>query len=79
MAIEDGVVLARALADAPSIEAGLTRYEDARRPRTGFVQDRSRERVRRLHGSNPEGYERKSSGDEETLGLFGYNPATVAV
>ena len=41
MAIEDGVVLARCLADAPDVESGLRRYEDARRPRTKAMVEAS--------------------------------------
>ncbi len=44
MAIEDAVVLGRALCDvdAGQVEAGLTRYEEARKERTGRVQIGSR-------------------------------------
>lgn len=41
MAIEDGVVLARCLADAPDVESGLRRYEDLRRPRTRAMVEAS--------------------------------------
>jgi FAD-dependent urate hydroxylase len=37
LAIEDAVVLARCLRDAPSVAAGLTRYEEVRRPRVDRV------------------------------------------
>ncbi len=37
LAIEDAVVLARCLRDAPSVAAGLTRYEKLRRPRVDRV------------------------------------------
>lgn len=41
MAIEDGVVLARCLADASDVESGLRRYEDLRRPRTRAMVEAS--------------------------------------
>jgi 2-polyprenyl-6-methoxyphenol hydroxylase-like FAD-dependent oxidoreductase len=41
-ALEDAVVLARALKDAPSIEAGLRAYEASRIPRTSFITSASR-------------------------------------
>lgn len=41
MAIEDGVVLAQCLANAPDIESGLRRYEDLRRPRTRAMVEAS--------------------------------------
>ena len=41
MAVEDGVVLARCLADAPDVESGLRRYEQARQPRTRALVEAS--------------------------------------
>jgi salicylate hydroxylase len=48
MALEDAVVLGRALAGAPTLADGLGRYEAARRPRTGRVVDASRRQGRLL-------------------------------
>ena len=47
MAIEDGYVLARALADEPSVEAGLARYVRERQPRTAQITLKSRENFER--------------------------------
>jgi 2-polyprenyl-6-methoxyphenol hydroxylase-like FAD-dependent oxidoreductase len=46
MAIEDAVVLARALGAAGSVAAALAGYESRRRPRTKWVLDRTRDRDR---------------------------------
>lgn len=52
MAIEDGFVLAGALADTPDVAQALRRYEELRRPRTTRVQLESRERGRTYHLSS---------------------------
>ena len=55
MAIEDGYVLAAALARYGSdVEAALRAYEAERRPRTARVQLEARERGRTYHLSTPE-------------------------
>ncbi|MDG4792894.1 FAD-dependent monooxygenase [Micromonospora sp. WMMD1082] len=46
MALEDAVVLAESLRAAGSVDAALTAYESRRRPRTRWVQDRTRDRNR---------------------------------
>jgi salicylate hydroxylase len=52
MAIEDGYVLARSLAEEATPEAGLARYEARRRPRTSRVQLEARERGKTYHLSS---------------------------
>ena len=52
MAIEDGFILARALAEIGGTEAALRRYEDARRERTARVVRGSNDNTKRFH--NPE-------------------------
>ncbi|HVV93185.1 MAG TPA: FAD-dependent monooxygenase [Hyphomicrobiales bacterium] len=50
MALEDGLVLARALEQSDgAVEEGLARYEEARRERTHRVVERSAENVIRFH------------------------------
>lgn len=52
MALEDGLVLARALAKYPrNINAAFTRYEIARRERTGRIVLGSAENAKRFHNS----------------------------
>ncbi|MBL8642521.1 MAG: FAD-dependent monooxygenase [Rhodospirillaceae bacterium] len=77
--IEDAVVLARAFQQAKSVAEALLRYENARRERTTFIQMASRAAQERLQGGKADGYTKKEHKNEEFLGLFSYNPATVAV
>ena len=51
-AIEDGFILARALAQFPEVEEALRRYEDARRDRTARMVRASNDNTTRFH--NPE-------------------------
>ncbi|MEV4625856.1 FAD-dependent monooxygenase [Micromonospora sp. NPDC049523] len=46
MALEDALVLARALVGAETVTEALARYESRRRPRTKWVLDRTRDRDR---------------------------------
>ncbi|MFN7173383.1 MAG: FAD-dependent monooxygenase [Thermaurantiacus tibetensis] len=75
-AIEDAMVLARALADFPLAEA-LARYEAARRERTAMVQLQSRLLGLRFQGRDPESLGRGPLRNEEELGLFVYDAVTV--
>lgn len=77
-ALEDALVLARALADLPAGEA-LARYEAARRARTAMVQLQSRLLGLRFQGKDPEAIGRGPLRNEEELGLFAYDPVTVAI
>ncbi len=79
MGIEDGVVLGRAFAASESIEEALERYEAARKERANFVLVRSRAARERLQGDHPEQYDDSKHKNEESLGLFEYNPGTVPV
>jgi salicylate hydroxylase len=51
-AIEDGFILARALAQFPDVAQALRRYEDARRDRTARMVRASNDNTKRFH--NPE-------------------------
>jgi salicylate hydroxylase len=81
LAIEDGVVLARALGSAESLEEALRRYESARIPRAAFVVRESRAAVKTFHSREPELYAQRTGGRaaDERLGLFDYNPVTAPV
>jgi salicylate hydroxylase len=77
MAIEDGMILGRAFAEAPNLQEALTRYEAARRDRANGIQLASRYQGTQHHGSTASG---PSSGKTAaTLGLFSYNPATTPI
>jgi salicylate hydroxylase len=75
LALEDAVVLARALASCPSIPEALARYAALRQPRGAEAVLESRAAGARLHG---EGQDPRTR-NEETLDYFRYDPATVAL
>jgi salicylate hydroxylase len=77
MAVEDGMVLARALADSDDVERALARYEAARYERATFVQLRSREVPKVFHAQNTDDYGPERHQTEEALGLFNYDPVNV--
>ncbi len=79
LAIEDGVVLARALAESSGVETALWRYEAARIPRAAYVTHESRLAVKSFHSDQPERYAERTGGRaaDERLGLFDYNPVTA--
>ncbi len=81
LAIEDAVVLARALTQASDVETALQCYEAARRPRATFVLLKSRDAGKQFHHSNPDNYGERANGRsaDEGLGLFEYNPVTAAI
>ncbi len=79
MAIEDGMVLARAVAAAADWPEALTRYENARRERGTFVMLQSHVNARRIYSRDPDSLNRNSHRNAESLGLYDYNPLTVAV
>lgn len=77
--IEDSIVLARALAASDTIAEGLTRYEKARYERATFIQQESNANADRMQGQNTDLFGMESLKDEESLGLFHYDPRTVEV
>ncbi|MEQ9109245.1 MAG: FAD-dependent monooxygenase [Rhodospirillaceae bacterium] len=79
MGIEDGVVLGRAFGASDTIEEALTRYEAARKERANSVLVNSRAARERLQSDHPEKYDDSKHKNEESMGLFEYNPGTVPV
>lgn len=81
LAIEDGVVLARAFGAASSVPEALSRYENARRERASFVFNESRRAVRKFHGGDPARFTQAVDNKpvDEGLGLFAYDPSRIAV
>jgi salicylate hydroxylase len=81
LAIEDGVVLARAFTASSSVEEALHRYEAARRERASFVVHESRKAGKQFHAPDTDSYAKRTSGRaaDEGLGLFAYNPVTQPV
>lgn len=78
-AIEDGVVLARAIAASDRLAEGLERYENARIERATMIQQESNANANRMQDKDADSFDRKEIRNEETLGLFAYDSATVPV
>jgi len=79
MALEDAMVLARALQAAGDWREGLARYEAARRERGAFVMRESHVNARRMYSRDPDNYSSSSHRTAESLGLYAYDPVTVPV
>lgn len=72
MALEDAVVLARAIAGCPGDpEGALEAYGRARLPRTRAIMAASASGAERLQAARPD-----PSRNEDVLGIFAYDPAT---
>jgi salicylate hydroxylase len=78
-AIEDAVVLARALALSGTAAEGLARYVAARRTRTNFIQAESNANADRLQGNDSDLFGLGKLVNEESLGLFDYDCRSVTV
>jgi salicylate hydroxylase len=74
MALEDAIVLARALAEAGSADEGLVAYDHARVERTGMVSRESALGAERLQRLDPEALRGVPPKGEDALGLFFYDP-----
>jgi salicylate hydroxylase len=77
--IEDAVVLARALAVSSTAAEGLSRYQAARHERATFIQLESNANADRMQGQDTDMFGMEGLKDEESLGLFTYDPRSVAV
>lgn len=76
MAIEDGVIIGRAFAEAATVTEAFARYEAVRKPRTDFIQRQSALGADRLQ------FEVARTGlppaeTEDSLGIFHYDPSTA--
>ncbi len=79
MALEDALVLSRALLAAGSVTEALARYEQARVARANFVLLASRENGINLTTTDPDRYDEATHRNEESLDLASYNAVTVPV
>ncbi len=79
MAIEDGLVMARALEVADDWREALERYEAARYERGTFVMCESHVNAERIYKRDPDKIDRKTHRNAESLGLYDYNPVTVEI
>ena len=78
-AIEDAIVLARALEASNSPAEGLKRYVIARHDRGTFIQAESNANAERMQRSDSDLFGIEKMRDEESLGLFEYDCRTVSV
>jgi salicylate hydroxylase len=78
-AIEDAVVLARAMAAAQTAAEGLHRYQAARLERAHFIQLESNANADRMQGPDSDLFGLGRIRNEESLGLFDYDCRTVPV
>ena len=81
LAIEDGVVLGRCLAEACDLPPALALYERLRKPRADAAQRHSLARADALQGAFVDNFDaRRDAEDTRLLGaLFAYNPATTSL
>lgn len=81
LAIEDGVVLGRALTAASTVDEALRRYEAARMERAAFVVLESRKAGKQFHARDTHTYRERTNSQaaDEGIGLFSYNPTTQPV
>ena len=75
-AIEDAVILCRALMEFGDAHEALRRYENARRDRVNVIHRESFSGGERLMQQDPDELARKPVTTEDTLGLSLYDPAT---
>lgn len=75
-AIEDGMVLARALM-AFGAQEGMARYDAARRARTSAIQENARLLGLQFQGKDPNAFNAGGIKNEEELGLFDYDAVTT--
>ena len=78
MAIEDGMILARAFTAEASLDAALARYEAARLPRTTLVHAMSARQGELTQARDPDTYD-GSSAPSSDRGITGYDPVTAEI
>jgi salicylate hydroxylase len=78
-AIEDAIVLSRAMTASSTIAEGLRRYVAARHERATFIQQESNENADRMQSPDAELFGLSALRNEDTLGLLDYDCRTVPV
>jgi salicylate hydroxylase len=78
MAIEDGMVLARAMDAEAGVQAGFDRYERARRPRTALVHAKSLEQGRLVQARDPDTYDGAAAPSADPA-IFAFDPVTAPI
>ena len=77
--IEDGIVLARCFEECADDRQALKLYNHARHERVTFLQRESNLGTERMQGMDPYALRDAPRRDEDALGIFKYNPATVTL
>ena len=78
MAIEDGMILARAFAAEPDPAAALARYEAARLLRTALLHAKSVEQGELTQARNPDNYDHGAAPAADPA-ILGYDPVTAPI
>lgn len=76
-AIEDGVILGRAFAVAETLDEALRIYSDTRIKRASLLQSESNLGGERLQAIDPDAFRNTPMKNEDSLGIFAYDPVTV--
>ena len=77
MAIEDGVVLGRCFAVSANLAEAMARYQAVRLERCRFVLEESALGADRIQQDGADN--KRLARNEDSLGIFDYDPATVAI
>lgn len=79
MALEDGCILARAIAEMPTLDAALEAYERLRLPRANAIAAASSARAKAIHSGTPEAYRRQVDADDVSsrANLFEYDATQI--
>ena len=77
--IEDSVVLARCFEHGNNAAQALKLYNKARHERVTFLQAESNMGTERMQGMDPYALRDAPRRDEDALGIFKYDPATVVL
>ena len=78
MAIEDGMILARAFAAETEPRDALARYEAARLPRTGLLHAKSVEQGELTQARDPDNYDHGAAPAADPA-ILGYDPVTAPI
>jgi salicylate hydroxylase len=78
MAIEDAIILARALENDADGERAFGKYETARRPRTVTVQDQSRRQGELVQNADPDRFDASAAPSHDPA-FYAYDPVTAPV
>ena len=76
MAIEDGMILARAFEAEHSVEAAFLRYEAVRKPRTALVHEKSVEQGELTQSRDPDTYDGSAAPSSDPT-ITAYDPVSA--